>query len=375
MAKYNVLWIDDEFEKLTSVIVDAEMDDIKLSPFNTSIVGMRAFEENIYKWDAIILDAKCWNESSDEVATTKGMHNSLEKITELKHKRVVPVFIFSGQGDLYDDDEFKRSLRGKKLYKKGNKSDQAQLFIDIRTEADKLAETQIRFKYADVVEKFNEIKYELIKILVTIHKDITDDKDIFTPIRKILEWVMNYCNTSGVLPLEFRSSNLAECSSFLGKREMQEYVPVHIQRSLHSCVEIANNGAHRLIIDNVVAKNKAPYLIRSTVFELLNIIYWCKTLPTENSSIEEMKLKTSAFLPNEASEIIMGIIETDENRNYHCGDYLLNYREMQPEDVGKRIRIQKYFENTQVRTKEIYPFFVSRKNIEFFDNVCSAPAQ
>lgn len=152
MIRYNVLWIDDEYKKLTSVISDAEMDDIILTPYSTSKEGIKAFEEDIYKWDAIILDAKGWNESSDEVATTEGMHNSLDKIAELRYKRVVPVFIFSGQGDLYDDEEFKRSLRGKKLYKKGNKADQAQLFQDIKTEANKLDETQIRFKYADVIE-------------------------------------------------------------------------------------------------------------------------------------------------------------------------------------------------------------------------------
>ena len=189
MIRYNVLWIDDEYKKLTSVISDAEMDDIILTPYSTSKEGIKAFEEDIYKWDAIILDAKGWNESSDEVATTEGMHNSLDKIAELRYKRVVPVFIFSGQGDLYDDEEFKRSLRGKKLYKKGNKADQAQLFQDIKTEANKLDETQIRFKYADVIETFSEIKYELINVIKRIYNNITDDKEVFTPIRKILEWV------------------------------------------------------------------------------------------------------------------------------------------------------------------------------------------
>lgn len=92
MIRYNVLWIDDEHKKLTSVISDAEMDDIILTPYSTSKEGIKALEEDIYKWDAIILDAKGWNESSDEVATTEGMHNSLDKIAELRYKRVVPVF-------------------------------------------------------------------------------------------------------------------------------------------------------------------------------------------------------------------------------------------------------------------------------------------
>lgn len=365
MIRYNVLWIDDEHKKLTSVISDAEMDDIILTPYSTSKEGIKALEEDIYKWDAIILDAKGWNESSDEVATTEGMHNSLDKIAELRYKRVVPVFIFSGQGDLYDDEEFKRSLRGKKLYKKGNKADQAQLFQDIKTEANKLDETQIRFQYADVIETFSEIKYELIDVIKRVHNNISDDKEAFTPIRKILEWVMIYCNKSGVLPIPFKGANLAECSSFLGKKEMQEFVPVHIQRSFHSCVDIANNGSHRLVIDTIVGSGSAPYLIRSTVFELLNIIYWCKTLPTNDIEIKNIRKKTSVFMPIECSEEIIGLIEQDENRNYHCKDYLLKYNEMHPEDIGKKIKIIKHSPNTNERTKELYHFFITRKDIEF----------
>lgn len=365
MIRYNVLWIDDEYKKLTSVISDAEMDDIILTPYSTSKEGIKAFEEDLYKWDAVILDAKGWNESSDEVATTEGMHNSLDKIAELRYKRVVPVFIFSGQGDLYDDEEFKRSLRGRKLYKKGNKTDQTQLFQDIKTEANKLVETQIRFKYVDIIEVFPEIKYELISVIKRVYNDITDDKDIFTPIRKILEWIMRYCNKNGVLPIPFKGTNLAECSSFLGKKEMQEFVPVHVQRSFHSCVDIANNGSHRLAIDIIVGSGSAPYLIRSTVFELLNIIYWCKTLPTKENEIENLRKKTSVFMPIENSEEIIGLIEQDENRNYYCGDYLLKYNEMHPEDIGKQIKIIKYSPNTNERTKELYHFFTTRKDIEF----------
>lgn len=176
---------------------------------------------------------------------------------------------------------------------------------------------------------------------------------------------MIYCNKSGVLPVPFKGANLAECSLFLGKKEMQEFVPVHIQRSFHSCVDIANNGSHRLAIDTIVGSGAAPYLIRSTVFELLNIIYWCKTLPTSENEIKNLRQKTSVFMPTEGSEEIIGLIEQDENRNYHCKDCLLKYNEMHPEDIGKKIKISKHSPNTNERTKELYHFFITRKDIEF----------
>ena len=367
MSRYNILWIDDEYEKLSSFILDAELDDIEITPFKTSRQGMKAFEDDMLKWDGIILDAKGWNKSSNEVATTEGMYNSLDKITELKHKRYVPVFVYSGQGDLFSDEQFKTSLRGHKIYKKGSSSDLKQLFIDIKSEADKLIETQIRFKYSNIVGIFSDINNELIGILSRVYNDITNDKDIFTSIRKILEWVMSYCNQQSVLPIKFCGSNLGECSKYLGKKEMQEFVPIHVQRSFHSCVEIANNGAHRLEIDSTVRNEKAPYLIRSTVFELLNILYWCKTLPTDNKSIERIKQKITELVSNDNLVIFEGIIQQDEQNNYHCGDYLLNYRDMQPEDIGRKIKIKKCSDNTQERSKHTYSHFAVRRHIELFD--------
>ena len=70
-------------------------------------------------------------------------------------------------------------------------------------------------------------------------------------------------------------------------------------------------------------------------------------------------------MPTESSEEIIGLIEQDENRNYHCNDYLLKYNEMHPEDIGKKIKISKYSPNTNERTKGLYHFFITRKDIEF----------
>ena len=55
MSRYNILWIDDEYEKLSSFILDAELDDIEITPFKTSRQGMKAFEDDMLKWDGIIL--------------------------------------------------------------------------------------------------------------------------------------------------------------------------------------------------------------------------------------------------------------------------------------------------------------------------------
>lgn len=364
---YNVLWIDDQCNELKSFITYAELEDIHITPYNTSKDGMKAFEDNIYKWDAVILDAKCWDESADEVADTDGMYKAIEKTIELKHKRIVPVFIFSGQPDLHDDTKFLKSIRGKKLYKKGNPEDQEILFKDIKKEANKLLETQIKHKYADVINLFPEITDDLINIIKTIYNDITNDKDIFNPIRKILEWVMRYLNKNEILPFAFEGANFAACSRFLSHHLMSPYIPNYIQRSIYSCVVIGNDGSHNLDVDKAVGENKAPYLIRSTIFELLNIIYWCKSIPSDEKIIEEIKKIASSIESKtiEEGKKIEGIIEQDINRNYHCNEYLLNFNDMRDEDIGRKIRFNKNSKNTKERTKEDYPYFVYTKDIEF----------
>ena len=106
MKTYNVLWIDDEIDKLSSFIIDAEYHDIYITAYDTAKEGMKAYKENLMKWDGVILDAKCLRDSKDEVANIGGLYFSLANITELKYKRNIPVFIYTGQPDLYGDDQF-----------------------------------------------------------------------------------------------------------------------------------------------------------------------------------------------------------------------------------------------------------------------------
>lgn len=49
----------------------------------------------------------------------------------------------------------------------------------------------------------------------------------------------------------------------------------------------------------------------------------------------------------------------------YCGDYLLKYNEMHPDDIGKQIKIIKHIPNTNERTKVLYHIFITRKDIEF----------
>ena len=91
---------------------------------------------------------------------------------------------------------------------------------------------------------------------------------------------------------------MAECSRILGQRYMEEIIPVYIQRAIHSCVEITNPGSHRSETDSDVRDNKAPYLVRSLIYNMLDILYWCRLLPPKdfrNTTIQAVKQAKEQF--------------------------------------------------------------------------------
>ena len=77
---------------------------------------------------------------------------------------------------------------------------------------------------------------------------------------------------------------------------MLEVIPAYIQRSFHSAVTIANEGSHRLKIDEDTKDGTAPYLVQSTVFELLNILVWLQTLSIDEEDIDARRRQTHALL-------------------------------------------------------------------------------
>ena len=63
ITKYNVIWIDDEFDKMSQFILDCKLNhQVNLVPFRTQRAGMEELEKHIEKWDAVILDAKMFDE-------------------------------------------------------------------------------------------------------------------------------------------------------------------------------------------------------------------------------------------------------------------------------------------------------------------------
>ena len=279
MNKYKILWIDDQYELLSELMERCEVvKGFEITKCRFAKEGMKIFESHLEEWSAIVLDAKVLMESLNEVPNLSGLRYCRDRINELKTRHYVPMFVFTGQPDLISNELFENMVD--KYYSKGDDDD--QLIEDIISAADQQEDTQIIHKHQTVFDTWPESKHDLLRILKVLEKEDWQNNSVLNDVRKIMNDVMTRLYERGICSVKHNGSNLSECSVAIGKRYMEDLVPIYIQRAIHSCVDITNSGSHRLETDFDVKNNKAPYLVRSLIYNMLDILYWCKDLPPKS---------------------------------------------------------------------------------------------
>lgn len=278
MSKYKILWIDDKWEDLDSFkdVCELPENDFEMITCTNAEEGMEIFEKHLEEWSGIILDAKVFKGKGDEVDRLTGLSYSLDRISELKHKRFVPTYIFTGQPDLASGTTFAEQHEDK-YYEKDK--DEERLIADIKKNADNLMETQLIHKYQVVFDNWSESKHELLRILQVIENEDWQNNAVLNDVRKVFDDVMIRLYNCGYCAVKHTGSNLADCSRDLGQGYMRGFIPIFIQRSIHTCVEVTNPGSHRTDTDRFVKSGEAPYLLRSLIYDMLNVLHWCKDLP------------------------------------------------------------------------------------------------
>lgn len=286
MNKYKILWIDDQYELLSELMERCEViNGFEITKCRFAKEGMKLFESHLEEWSAVILDAKVLMESLNEVPNLTGLRYCRDRINELKPRRYVPMFVFTGQPDLISNELFENMVD--KYYSKGDDDD--QLIEDIISAADLQEETQIIHKHQTVFDVWPESKHDLLRILKVLGKEDWQNNSVLNDIRKIMSDVMNKLYECGLCTEVHDGSNLNACSRMLCQPYMETIIPVYIQRAIYTCVAVTNPGSHRTKTDSDVKDGKAPYLIRSLIYNMLDILYWCKNLPPKD--FKEISLK------------------------------------------------------------------------------------
>lgn len=374
-SKYNVLWIDDEWETMSSFKKNCLFDyEMELTPFKTQKEGLDEFARHPAFWDAIILDARVLNEDLNEAPDISNMYRAIARI--MSEHRDTPFFISTGEKEYIDKEWFKTycsTTFSRRFYEKH--VDDESLCQDIIKAIEDTPNRKIINKYPKLFANLSADIFNEVLAIVKIHEtnDYTN-ADIFNKVRKVLDWFMTNLNKYGLLAIPFNGSNLAECSKFLGDKNLSIFIPIYIQRHIFSLITVANEGSHRLTIDKDVKSGIAPYLVSVTVFELINVLLWYYQLPDEIPVIAQTAISKitkpggDVTLTEEIESLIKEyegrefIVEKDDNNKYHCGKCLI------PTNAAHHFLGEKVVLNNVQKGKGNYPLYAQFKSVGTLQN-------
>ena len=402
---YNVIWIDDEWDTIGKAFIQIceKRHKIHIKPFKTRREGMDALERNLKFWDGVILDAKAFNNSSiNEVADVDALYEAIRQIERLKAKRHIPYFVLTRQPDLMDDRMFEKSVG--KFYKKDAEG-QSKLIADLKEEVGNTPRHQLKMQYNDVMERLYSLDIEagedVLNILEAMHHPNQhpdfEPVNYYNKLRKILEWNFREANKYGIIPdecIEDGVVNLNQSCCYLSglncdhihlrygdETKKERIVPKHIKDMMFLVLYLGNIKSHtaklpkddinrleRYLKDEV--KN-SRYLIFSLALQTCEITMWLGRYMDEHPNKEEnlekcTKLEVPYQEKKENNIEMCGVIELHDGV-YHIGSSIcLNPIFVKQQNwLGKKVKIVKYGENTNDKTKDRYPYFAS--NIQLIE--------
>lgn len=379
--KYNVIWIDDEYDKQDAFIDYCKALDIDLVPYKVASQGLKALEDDISYWDAVILDAKVYCDSEDEVASLKGLRKCYDAIKRLsvQRKKEIPYFISTGQPDLCSDDNF-RDLFGDFYIKE---IDDDRLLADLKSEADKQFETQMHHKYSDAFGLFSDNHQELMRIIKIYEDNDHRNTSFFNDLRKLLSWLLvKYCSVHGIGKAYDgdEAITLSQAKGFLSSLKNTGLVPYYIVKAIESCEYVAQNGSHSkiegknsdqnaLLVDDHTKNGLNPYIIPAAFMEFLSIVTWALTLPILPHEIDELKAKLDDITNSvtTGNNAIVGQVRRAPDGSFYCENCLLPYQYCIDNALeGKSISILRSKVNTKSNSTT-FPYFAGPSDFKVLE--------
>ena len=370
-----VLWIDDQYADQSLVDFAQSIYDIEVIPFGLRVTGMAELEKNIDKYDAVILDANMLDASIDEKPNTDGLWESIFKLKELIGKKYfIPFVIYTAQPGLLSDEQFRSVTKGIDIYIKGKDND--RMLIEIKEKIKDLPNTKLKSKYSRAFDLCTNqyIGEECISTLMSLVSGVEDEvniqntEDKLNAIRKIVENIFDKFYRIGILPIEVAKGDGTinkSCNFLTGYHSLYKYNreilhPV-ISNQLKNILSVTQDGSHSkgtliLRVDEFIKQQGTPYLYNSTVFQLLDIMTWCKEFFDKNQDIV-FNQTFYELISKDTPAIYEGTIEQDSGKNYFCGEYLLNSNTVNKNGnkPGDNIKIFESSKNNNKATNKMYP--------------------
>lgn len=350
---YNVIWIDDEWDtRGTSFIKTCKLKhQILISAYKTRKKGIAALENNLKHWDAVILDAKAFNNSEDEVADVDGLYAAKDRLIELRQQRYIPFFVLTRQPNLIDDKMFEKSVG--KFYKK-DLDGQNKLIADLKEEVSKSSRFQIKSLYYDAVEQLSDISLETCEDVIDIleamhHPELPFTAKLhFNPLRQALENIFRKANQVGIIPDEFFPSeivNLNQCFMFLKGNDAERIgmrfgevgervVPKYIENMMGLIISLGNANSHSKLTDSEIQEAEkriinegmnTKSLVYSMALQLCEIVSWMNQYMREHPD-KDVNLEKCKPIKQyeEGTDTLKGKINKDRTRIYFSSNYIID---------------------------------------------------
>ncbi len=307
MAKYKVLWIEDETDVVAPSRRYAEKKyDINFCHCTNWVEGKMKLEQEFDSFSAIILDLHC-RVGANDAADDRFFSDVIREMNNIfdNHNYIIPWFIYTAgaidereKKQIYDrvgryfDKEW-----GKDTYYKDRHE-----FDNLLIRIQKLAKDQINniirsrfenlFKYLDNSQLFaREVSVIMLKGLKTIFDSSSKETVNLNDLRsKVLEKaIIETANKYGLLPQEFYSpdegSKLANCLNFLTKKNLHHNIfSDTVGSSLDSCRILANSGSHN---------NSSQYTTNGVVFLLCDVLVEFGKYCLDNPNVEKNRENTA----------------------------------------------------------------------------------
>ena len=381
---YNILWIDDEWDKMKAFQNECkDFHDMLLVPFRVRKEGIEALENDLDKWDAVLLDARMFDESENELASLKGLRNAKQRLDELKLKKDIPYFISTGQPDLLSSDDFKELFGD--YYEKGK--DDVRLIDDIIKAIENSDKSRIKSLYRDVYEALESLEILpateviLTDILVPMHYPASDPnfKPVyhFNQLRQLIEYLFRACNKVGLIPdqcLLGDNINLNQCSLYLAGKNAtlagvrygnpgEKIIPDYIESFIRAILDFGNTHSHTVKltaedkskIESIFRTKKSKYIIFGLTMQICEIITWFSDYISSHND-KEINLLYCTELQKDGIEYNGREFEPekDEVGIWHCDKCMVGIKTWVK---GKKIRLKDVQPNGKAELKEKYPFY------------------
>ena len=308
---YHILWIDDN-KSQEFIDVASEIYGLDIIHRYSYTSGIEWLKENKDICFAVILDVNCKVDDNSDRTSMDAFISGHKKVLELCKNPLIPWFVYTA-GDFEGLEYLAKCLLserrnwdlGRKYYNKP--ADRKDLLKKVKEAVEHREFYDVLKKYEDVLSHYhNDMLKRLTRILIAIETNGTDNVSIMTDIRKLQEDTILYLIEHGLFPNTIKTLN--EAYWFLGEicKKDELLVPKFISYGFRASVEATQNGSHssnlssrdgrdNLVVDKLLSANKLPYLIRNTVYEMLNFLNWASQLANTPDEINALRDKVNSF--------------------------------------------------------------------------------